>query len=58
MGKNVVEAEQKLLKIVPVEFEVDVHHWLIIHGRYTYVARKPHSGACIIEDLTIKQSSI
>ena len=51
MGKNVVEVEQKLLKVVPAEFKVDVHHWLILHGRYTCVARKPKCGACIIEDL-------
>ena len=51
MGKNVVEVEQKLLKVVPKEFMVDVHHWLILHGRYTCVARKPRCGACIIEDL-------
>lgn len=43
MGKNVVEVEQKLLKVVPAEFKVDVHHWLILHGRYTCVARKPLS---------------
>lgn len=51
MGKNVVEVEQKLLKVVPTEFKVDVHHWLILHGRYTCVARKPKCGSCIIEDL-------
>ena len=51
MGKNVDEVEQKLLKVVPKEFKVDVHHWLILHGRYTCVARKPRCGACIIEDL-------
>lgn len=51
MGKNVVEVEQKLLKVVPAEFKVDVHHWLILHGRYVCVARKPKCGACIIEDL-------
>ena len=51
MGKNVVEVEQKLLKVVPAEFKVDVHHWLILHGRYTCVARKPKCGSCIIEDL-------
>ncbi|WP_448212191.1 endonuclease III [Colwellia sp. MEBiC06753] len=51
LGKNVVEVEQKLLKVVPAEFKVDVHHWLILHGRYTCVARKPKCGACIIEDL-------
>ena len=51
IGKNVVEVEQKLLKVVPAEFKVDVHHWLILHGRYTCVARKPKCGSCIIEDL-------
>ncbi|WP_289027958.1 endonuclease III [uncultured Paraglaciecola sp.] len=51
MGKNVDLVEQKLLKVVPVEFKVDVHHWLILHGRYTCVARKPRCGSCIIEDL-------
>jgi len=51
MGKNVVEVEKKLLKVVPKKFKVDVHHWLILHGRYTCTARKPKCGACIIEDL-------
>ena len=50
-GKNVVEVEQKLLKVVPKDFKLDVHHWLILHGRYTCVARKPKCGSCIIEDL-------
>jgi endonuclease-3 len=50
-GKNVVEVELKLLKFVPDEFKHDAHHWLILHGRYTCVARKPRCGACIIEDL-------
>jgi len=51
MGKNVDLVEQKLLKVVPKEFKVDVHHWLILHGRYTCIARKPKCGSCIIEDL-------
>lgn len=51
VGKDVVKVEEKLLKVVPAEFKVDVHHWLILHGRYTCVARKPRCGACIIEDL-------
>ncbi|WP_299491510.1 endonuclease III [uncultured Shewanella sp.] len=51
IGKNVVEVENKLLKVVPAEFKVDVHHWLILHGRYTCIARKPRCGSCIIEDL-------
>ena len=50
-GKNVDEVEQKLLKVVPSEFKLDVHHWLILHGRYTCVARKPKCGSCMIEDL-------
>ncbi|WP_283130318.1 endonuclease III [Enterovibrio norvegicus] len=51
MGKNVDQVEEKLLKVVPKEFKVDVHHWLILHGRYTCVARKPRCGSCVIEDL-------
>lgn len=50
-GKNVRQVEDKLLKVVPDEFKVDVHHWLILHGRYICVARKPRCGACVIEDL-------
>ncbi|MEF1284379.1 endonuclease III [Vibrio sp. M250220] len=51
VGKNVDQVEEKLLKVVPKEFKLDVHHWLILHGRYTCVARKPRCGSCIIEDL-------
>ena len=50
-GKNVVEVEKKLLRHVPKEFLRDAHHWIILHGRYICVARKPRCGACIIEDL-------
>jgi len=50
-GKNVDEVERKLLKFIPDEFKLDAHHWLILHGRYVCVARKPRCGACIIEDL-------
>ncbi|MCW9709548.1 endonuclease III [Avibacterium sp. 21-586] len=50
-GKTVLQVEEKLLKVVPAEFKVDVHHWLILHGRYTCIARKPRCGSCIIEDL-------
>jgi len=58
-GKNVVEVEKKLLKFVPDEFKVDAHHWLILHGRYTCVARTPRCGACVIEDLCeFKQKNI
>lgn len=51
MGKNVDQVEQKMLKVVPSEFMVDVHHWFILHGRYTCLARKPRCGSCLIEDL-------
>jgi endonuclease-3 len=51
MGKNVDLVEQKLLKVIPAEFKVDVHHWLILHGRYTCIARKPRCGSCLIEIL-------
>lgn len=50
-GKTVLEVEKKLLKFVPDEFKLDAHHWLILHGRYTCIARKPRCGSCIIEDL-------
>lgn len=50
-GKNVLEVEKKLMRFVPKEFLIDAHHWLILHGRYTCVARKPRCGSCIIEDL-------
>ncbi|HIF75679.1 MAG TPA: endonuclease III [Porticoccaceae bacterium] len=50
-GKNVLEVEKRLVKLVPEEFLLDVHHWLILHGRYICVARKPRCSACVIEDL-------
>ena len=49
-GKNVEEVERKLLKFVPQEFRHDAHHWLILHGRYTCIARKPQCWNCIIAD--------
>jgi len=50
-GNNVVEVEKRLIKNVPEEFMQDAHHWLILHGRYTCIARKPRCGSCIIYDL-------
>ena len=50
-GKDVVDVEQKLLRHVPTVFKQNAHHWLILHGRYTCIARKPRCGSCIIEDL-------
>jgi len=50
-GKNVLLVENKLMKTVPDEFKLDAHHWLILHGRYTCIARKPKCGSCIIKHL-------
>ena len=50
-GKNVDIVEQKLMKFVPKEFLLDAHHWLILHGRYICVARKPKCWNCLIADL-------
>jgi endonuclease-3 len=50
-GATVRAVEDHLLKVVPEEFKKDAHHWLILHGRYTCVARKPKCPTCIIEDL-------
>ncbi|MCG2580847.1 MAG: endonuclease III [Marinobacter sp.] len=50
-GKNVLEVEKRLMRLVPREFLLDAHHWLILHGRYICTARKPKCGACPIEDL-------
>ena len=50
-GKNVIEVENRLLRLVPEEFRQDAHHWLILHGRYTCIARKPRCQSCTIADL-------
>ena len=50
-GKNVREVEEALLRRVPAEFKRDAHHWLILHGRYVCIARRPRCDACTIEDL-------
>ena len=50
-GKNVLAVEKALMKFIPNEFLVDAHHWIILHGRYTCIARKPRCGSCIISDL-------
>ncbi len=50
-GKNVLEVELKLLKVVPKVFKYDAHHWLILHGRYVCKARKPECGQCVIHHL-------
>ena len=50
-GKTVRQVEDRLLKVTPREFKRNAHHWLILHGRYVCVARRPRCGACVIEDL-------
>lgn len=50
-GQNVREVEDTLLAVVPKEFRHDAHHWLILHGRYTCIARKPKCPECLIRDL-------
>lgn len=50
-GENVLEVEKGLLKHIPKDYLLDAHHWLILHGRYTCVARTPKCGQCIIADL-------
>jgi len=50
-GKDVLSVEEKLLKLTPAEFLKDAHHWLILHGRYVCLARKPGCPQCLIRDL-------
>jgi endonuclease-3 len=50
-GKDPLEVEQKLVKFTPAEFVHDAHHWLILHGRYVCLARKPGCPRCVIRDL-------
>ncbi|PTU33043.1 endonuclease III [Stenotrophobium rhamnosiphilum] len=58
-GKDVRAVEDKLVKTIPSEFMRDAHHWLILHGRYTCIARKPKCPECLIRDLCeFKQKTI
>jgi endonuclease III len=50
-GKDVLAVETQLMKVVPPEFMMHAHHWLILHGRYTCVARNPKCGQCPVYDL-------
>ena len=50
-GKNVLEVEHRLVKVIPKEFILDAHHWLILHGRYCCIARKPKCGECVVADV-------
>ena len=51
VGKNVLEVEQRLVKVIPKEFILDSHHWLILHGRYCCIARKPKCNECVVSDV-------
>jgi endonuclease-3 len=51
VGKNPLEVEKKLLKVVPDEWRMHAHHWLILHGRYTCKARKPDCPLCVVAEL-------
>ncbi|RZF53770.1 endonuclease III [Acinetobacter halotolerans] len=51
VGKNVLEVEHRLVKVIPKEFILDAHHWLILHGRYCCIARKPKCNECIVSDV-------
>lgn len=50
-GKNVLEVEYRLVKVIPKEFIIDSHHWLILHGRYCCIARKPKCHECVVADV-------
>ncbi|QSG83779.1 endonuclease III [Acinetobacter indicus] len=51
VGKNVLEVEHRLVKVIPKEFIVDAHHWLILHGRYCCIAHKPKCHECVVADV-------
>ena len=51
VGKNVLEVEHRLVKVIPKEFILDAHHWLILHGRYCCIARKPKCFECMVADV-------
>ncbi|MDH5648120.1 MAG: endonuclease III [Gammaproteobacteria bacterium] len=57
-GKNVLEVEKNLMKAVPKDFRQHAHHWLILHGRYTCIARKPRCGSCVIYNLCEYQDKV
>jgi len=50
-GKTPLAVETQLLKVIPKIFLKEAHHWLVLHGRYICVARKPKCAACLIRDL-------
>ncbi|MDO9177538.1 MAG: endonuclease III [Agitococcus sp.] len=54
-AKTVDGVEQQLLKVIPSQFKLDAHHWLILHGRYVCIARKPKCTECLLRDLCLFQ---
>jgi endonuclease-3 len=50
-GKDPLAVEMRLLDVVPEQYRLHAHHWLILHGRYTCIARRPLCEKCIIADL-------
>lgn len=50
-GKNVLEVEHELEKVVPAEYKAEAHHWLVLHGRYICLARKPKCAECFLKDV-------
>jgi len=51
VGKTPLDVEMKLMEVVPEKYRLHAHHWLILHGRYTCIARRPLCEKCIIADL-------
>ena len=51
IGANVLQVEQRLMKVIPSEFMQDAHHWLILHGRYCCTARSPKCSTCVVSDV-------
>ena len=51
VGKTPFDVEMKLLEVVPKKYLLNAHHWLILHGRYTCIARKPLCPTCVVRDL-------
>ena len=57
-GKTPRAVEDRLLEVVPRHYQMGAHHWLILHGRYTCIARQPHCGQCVIYDLCEYQDKL
>jgi endonuclease-3 len=55
-GRNPLEVEEDLLRVIPDEFAMHAHHWLILHGRYVCKARRPECPTCLIRDLCLYEA--